>query len=44
MPLRWLRRAVDEREPLVLLVRLLPFAEPLRADPRFADVVKGVWG
>jgi predicted Zn-dependent protease len=42
--IRFLARAAAEREPLVLLVKLFPFGDRLRADPRFEETVRGVWG
>ena len=42
--IRWLERAVVEREPLVLWVRRLPYWDSQRADPRFNEVMREVWG
>jgi serine/threonine protein kinase/tetratricopeptide (TPR) repeat protein len=40
---RWAERAVAERDPLVLWARNLLFWNPVRAHPRFAEVMRGVW-
>jgi hypothetical protein len=37
---RWLDRGVDERSSGVLYVRVRRWWEPLRADPRFAALVR----
>jgi serine/threonine-protein kinase len=41
--IRWAERAVVERDPLVLWAHRLPFWDPIRAHPRFAEVMRGVW-
>lgn len=33
-----------ERDPIVVLARVLPQWDGVRAMPWFEDVVKGVWG
>ena len=38
------RRAVAERDPMAVLLRHIPHWDALRADPRLAEVVRGVWG
>jgi predicted Zn-dependent protease len=38
-----LRRAVAMRDPLVLMVRVFPHTDQLRAIDGFEDVVKGAW-
>ena len=42
--IRWIGRAVTERDPLVLWSRRLPFWDPIRMDPRFVEIMKTVWG
>lgn len=37
---RWLERAADDREPLVIYLAVDPLYEPLRADPRFAALLR----
>ena len=39
----WAERAVEERDPLVLWSRRMPFWEYLRAHPRFAEIMREVW-
>jgi serine/threonine-protein kinase len=41
---RYAERAVIERDPVVVLARLLPHWDGVRAMPWFEDVVNGVWG
>jgi TolB-like protein/Tfp pilus assembly protein PilF len=36
----WLRKAGDERDPLVIWLKVDPMLDSLRSDPRFAQVVK----
>lgn len=38
----WLQRAYDERDPQITYLLLDPFMDPLRADPRFNDLVRKV--
>jgi eukaryotic-like serine/threonine-protein kinase len=38
----WLDKAVTERTPFLVLLRVEPRADPLRADPRFAELVRRV--
>ncbi|MEP6636000.1 MAG: tetratricopeptide repeat protein [Acidobacteriota bacterium] len=40
--LRWLEKAVEERNALSLLINSDPFYDSLRADPRFATIVKAM--
>jgi TolB-like protein len=40
---RWAERAVAERDPLILWSRRLPFWDSMRADSRFAEVMRAVW-
>jgi adenylate cyclase len=42
--IRQVERAVSERDPLVLWSRVTPFWEQVRTHPRFASVVRPVWG
>ncbi|HLQ66542.1 MAG TPA: protein kinase [Candidatus Limnocylindrales bacterium] len=42
--IRWIERAVAERDPLVLWTRRLPFWEYHRAHPKFRAVMREVWG
>ena len=37
------RRAVSERDPMVVLSRHLPQWDALRADPRFEEITREVW-
>ena len=39
---RWAERAVAERDPLVLWSRL-PYWDPIRTHPRFAELMRGVF-
>jgi len=38
----WLEQAYKERSGLLLLVQVFPLLDPLRGDPRFADLVRRV--
>ncbi|MBK7333710.1 MAG: tetratricopeptide repeat protein [Betaproteobacteria bacterium] len=38
----WLRRAVDERAPMVLFSGVHAALDPVRADPRFAGILRSV--
>lgn len=38
----WLEKAFQDHAPLVLYLRVDPFFDPLRSDPRFADLVHRV--
>jgi TolB-like protein/Tfp pilus assembly protein PilF len=38
----WLEKAYQERRDLMALLNLDPFVDPLRSDPRFADLVRRV--
>jgi hypothetical protein len=40
--MRWASRAVSEHDPLVLWGRRFPFWDSLRADPRYAEVMRTV--
>ncbi len=42
--IRWSERAVAERDPMVVWSRRLPFWEYHRAQPRFNEVMREVWG
>ena len=36
----WLERAAEERSPITLFLKVHPFFDPLRGDPRFAVVLR----
>jgi TolB-like protein/Flp pilus assembly protein TadD len=36
----WLRKCIDERDEQVLLLKVEPALDPLRADPRFAELMR----
>lgn len=36
----WMNRAVDERDPMMTPIRSYPFFDPIRADPRFAALLR----
>jgi Flp pilus assembly protein TadD len=38
----WLQRACDEREPLLVYLKVWPIVESLRTDPRFAGLLQCV--
>ena len=38
----WLERAYGERSQILQCVKVHPFFDPLRGDPRFADLVRRV--
>jgi hypothetical protein len=38
-----LRLAVEERDPIVLHSRQMPYFDELRADPAYAEIVKPIW-
>jgi TolB-like protein/DNA-binding winged helix-turn-helix (wHTH) protein/Tfp pilus assembly protein PilF len=38
----WLERAFKERSPILQYIKVHPFFDPLRGDPRFADLVRRV--
>ena len=40
--IRWAEQAVAERDPLVLWVPRMPFWDPVRGHPRFAEIMRGV--
>jgi len=44
LAIRWMERAVAERDPLVLWSRRLPYWEFHRALPRFHEIMSQVWG
>ena len=41
---RWMERAVEERTEYLVYLRVEPLADPLRDDPRFADLINRVMG
>src|SRR5712671_659018 len=38
----WLERAYNEQSPILQLIKVHPFFDPLRGDPRLADLVRRV--
>jgi len=42
--MRWTERAVTEHDPVALWGRSLPFWAPLRGHPRFAEIMRPLWG
>jgi TolB-like protein/Flp pilus assembly protein TadD len=36
----WMNRAVDERDPMMTPIKSYPFFDPIRADPRFAALLR----
>ncbi len=38
----WLRKAMDERSPYLIYLKTEPRLDPLRADPRFADLLRHI--
>ena len=40
--LSWLRKSYDEHSDHVLSLRIEPTYDPLRADPRFTELLRGV--
>ena len=38
--IRWLDRAIDARDPIVMAIKTLPFLDPVRGDPRFLDLLR----
>ena len=38
----WLEQAYKERSNLLLLLQVYPLLDPLRGDPRFADLIHRV--
>jgi hypothetical protein len=40
--LQWLQRAYDERTEYLIFLNVERMADPLRIDPRFKDILRGV--
>jgi hypothetical protein len=40
--LAWLERAYQEHAPILQYIKVHPFLDPLRNDPRFTDLVRRV--
>jgi hypothetical protein len=40
----WLALAVEQRDPVTLYSRAMPFFEEVRALPRFAELTRPLWG
>lgn len=40
--LRWLARAVEARTYILVFTRVDPMWDPLRADPRFAELLQRI--
>ena len=38
----WLERAYQEKSEMLLYLKVLPFFDPLRSDPRFAELIRRV--
>jgi hypothetical protein len=38
----WLERAYEERDPLLISAKIDPRLDPLRSDPRFADLLRRI--
>lgn len=38
--LSWLERSINEHDGMVKWVKVVPWAEPLRYDPRFQDLLR----
>jgi len=36
----WLERAIEERDPIIIPIKTLPFLDPLRTDPRFVGLLR----
>ncbi len=41
-PLAWLEKCFQERSAAMLFLRIEPMFDPLRSDPRFADLIRRV--
>jgi eukaryotic-like serine/threonine-protein kinase len=42
--IRWLERAVADRDPMVIWARRIPFWDSLQALPRYEEILREVWG
>jgi TolB-like protein/DNA-binding winged helix-turn-helix (wHTH) protein/thioredoxin-like negative regulator of GroEL len=40
--IRWLQTAYEERSPYLVFLQIEPRMDPLRSDPRFQEIVRGV--
>ncbi len=40
--LTWLKRAYEERDPLLIQAKVDPRMDPLRSDPRFDDLLRRI--
>jgi hypothetical protein len=38
----WLQKAYDERDDRLILLKVDPFWDSLRSDPRYANLVRGI--
>ncbi len=36
----WMERAIDERDSIIIPIKTYPFFDPMRADPRFAALLR----
>jgi len=39
---QWLERSLAQRDDVLVYLKVHPFFDPLRSDPRFADLVRRV--
>ncbi len=38
----WMARAVDERDPIIMPILTFPFLDPVRSDPRYTALLRGM--